>query len=168
MRSGWCVREMRRGSASSKRQLTVLAISQLVQTFRVDGTSMAPGLNEGQFLLIKKRAYLHVDGTPLDGWVPGAWQASVKYLFGGPQRGDVVVFRLPTERDKTLVKRVIGLPGDEVIIKNGDLVVNGAPLKEPYVNVPWPNTNSYLLIDPLIGLRQINGHLWEVVGRSLG
>ena len=123
--------------------LTFLTIRVFVQNFRVGGASMEPTLQPGQFLLIDKTAYFHVDGTPLESWLPTTPQGSVEYLFGGPQRGDVVVFRASTARNREYVKRVIGLPGDTVAIKHGDVFVNGRPVDEPYVESPLPENYTY-------------------------
>jgi signal peptidase I len=77
---------------------------------------MEPALESGQLLLINKAAY---------------WR-----LVGRPQRGDVVVFRMPAPPAADLVKRVVGLPGDQVLIRDGTLVVNGQEIDEPYVTTP--------------------------------
>jgi signal peptidase I len=79
------------------------------QSFVVEGVSMEPGLHGGQVLLINKAAY---------------W-------FGSPHRGDVIVFRAPQDHDRVFVKRVIGLPGEEVKIENGKVYIDGEPLPEP-------------------------------------
>jgi len=50
--------------------------------------------------------------------------------FGAPQRGDIIVFRYPEDEDKDFIKRVVGLPGDTVEIRNKVVFVNGAPLDE--------------------------------------
>ncbi|MBV9896908.1 MAG: signal peptidase I [Chloroflexi bacterium] len=117
--------------------VVVLAIGLrlIVQTFSVDGPSMRPTFETDQRLLINRAAYWHVDGTPFDGLVPATHQGSVAYVFGGPHRGDVVVFRPPGEAgfQSDLIKRVIGLPGDTVSIQSGQVLVNGQPLVEPYV-----------------------------------
>jgi len=55
------------------------------------------------------------------------------YRFSDPQRGDIVIINGP-EYEKRLIKRVIGLPGDVLDIRNGTVYVNGEPLEEPYVN----------------------------------
>jgi signal peptidase I len=110
--------------------LIFLALRSMVQSFRVDGPSMEPTLRDGQLLLINKAAYLHADGTLLQGRVPSRPQGSIEYLFGGPRRGDLVVFRAITERNRKYVKRIIGLPGDEVSIRRGTVWVNGRELDE--------------------------------------
>lgn len=69
----------------------------LVSPFQVEGNSMVDTLEDKQYIIINKLAY----------------------LLGRPERGDVVVFRPPSDHDKYYVKRVIGLPGDSVIIKGG-------------------------------------------------
>ena len=56
----------------------------------------------------------------------------IPYLLSGPRRGDVVIFRYPFDLSKNFVKRVIGLPGDWVMIREGRLFLNGSPLPEPY------------------------------------
>lgn len=118
-----------------------LGVRSVVQNFRVEGASMEPTLETGQYLLISKASYFHVEGTPLDHFLPTSHQGSIDYLFGGPQRGDVVVFRAPTQPDKDFIKRVIGLPGDTVLVKNGTVFVNGQPLSEPYIH--YPATYTY-------------------------
>jgi signal peptidase I len=111
-----------------------LAVRLVVQNFRVEGASMDPTLRSGQFLLINKVTYARVDGTPLEAVVPSSnRRASTHYLFGGPSRGDIVVFRSPTSSDKDFIKRVIGLPGETVKIQDGRVFINGTELAEPYV-----------------------------------
>ncbi len=55
------------------------------------------------------------------------------YLFNGPKRGDVVIFPYPDNPETTYVKRVIGLPGETVEIKNGYVYIDGTPIEEPYL-----------------------------------
>ena len=61
------------------------------------------------------------------------------YVFGDPQRGDIVVFRYPDDENEIYVKRVIGLPGDTINIENGKIYINGAaePLEEDYLKEEW-------------------------------
>jgi signal peptidase I len=120
-----------------------LGVRSVVQNFRVEGASMEPTLQTGQYLLINKASYFHVEGTPVDGVVPTTHQGSTDYLFGGPQRGDVVVFRAPTQPDKDFIKRVIGLPGDTILVKNGQVMVNGQVVDEPYIHFPATYTYPF-------------------------
>ena len=120
-----------------------LGVRSVVQNFRVEGASMEPTLSTGQYLLINKASYFHIEGTPLDHLLPASHQGSTEYVFGGPERGDVVVFRAPTQPDKDFIKRVIGLPGDTILIKNGQVFVNGEPLDEPYIHFPASYTYPF-------------------------
>lgn len=58
------------------------------------------------------------------------------YLFSDPKRGDIVVFEAPDTPDEDYIKRIIGLPGETVEIKNGSVYINGEPLKEDYLKEP--------------------------------
>lgn len=91
----------------------------LAQATRVYGQSMEPNLHTDQRLIVEKLSY----------------NAYLRQFlsFNGPERGDVVVIRLQTQGDELLIKRVIGLPGDEVVIHDGAVFVNGQPLNEPYL-----------------------------------
>lgn len=119
-----------------------LGVRSVVQNFRVEGASMEPTLETGQYLLISKASYFHIEGTVLDRFLPTTHQGSIDFLFGGPQRGDIVVFRAPTSPDKDFIKRVVGLPGDSVLIKNGVVYVNGQAVDESsYIH--YPATYTY-------------------------
>ncbi len=101
-----------------------LVLRTFVQSVRIDGESMAPTLHSGQHLLINKAAYWRRDAHA--------------FLFGGPRRGDVVVFEAPmfeaaSDEGTNLVKRIIGLPGDTIVIRNGEVFVNGRRQDEPQV-----------------------------------
>ncbi|MBV9355449.1 MAG: signal peptidase I [Chloroflexi bacterium] len=120
-----------------------LGVRAVVQNFRVEGASMEPTLTTGQYLLINKAAYFHVENTPLEHILPVTREGSTAYLFGGPQRGDIVVFKAPTDPSKDFIKRVIGLPGDTVLIKNGQVFVNGERLDEPYIHFPASYTYPF-------------------------
>ena len=94
-------------------------IRGVVQNFRVEGPSMQPTLTSGQYLWVNKAAYLDLGG---------------QFPFGGPRRGDIAVLRPPGEtEDIDLIKRVIGLPGDRILIQHGQVFVNDERLDEPYI-----------------------------------
>jgi len=89
-------------------------IRTFIQNFRVHGSSMEPNFHEGQYLIINKAVY---------------------YLHP-PRRGDVIVFRYPRDPRRSFIKRVIGLPGEKVEIKNGKVYINDQLLEEPYETKP--------------------------------
>ena len=97
---------------------------------------MAPNFGAGQVLVVSRAAYFHVERTPLANLLPTSPQGSTRYLFGGPQRGDVVVFHSRVEAGTDFIKRIVGLPGDLVQVRGGRVYVNGDPLDEPYVEFP--------------------------------
>jgi signal peptidase I len=111
-----------------------IGVRMVVQNFRVEGASMDPTLRSGQFILANKAEYWRADGTPIEQLVPATRATSpLHYVFGGPTRGDIIVFVPPGQNDKDYIKRVIGLPGDEIRISQGRVSVNGEQLDEPYI-----------------------------------
>ncbi len=96
--------------------LFVLVIRSFIfEPFRIPSGSMMPTLLEGDFIFVKKYAYglrLPVSETKV-------------VATGDPKRGDVIVFRLPSDPSINYIKRVIGLPGDEVIYERQRLTING-------------------------------------------
>jgi signal peptidase I len=113
-----------------------IGIRGLVQNFRVEGPSMQPTLTSGQYLWVNKAAYFELDGH---------------FVLGGPQRGDIAVLR-PANEDVDLIKRVIGLPGDRVLIHNGDVFINDQALDEPYIHFSagysYPIDGKPLVVPP--------------------
>ena len=91
--------------------LLFLAINTISARIRVDGFSMEPTLRNGEFVIVNKLAY----------------------RFGAPTIGDVIVFHYPRDPEQEYIKRVIGLAGDQVKISNGQVVVNGQAISEPYI-----------------------------------
>jgi len=89
-----------------------------VQPVVVEGTSMLPQLNDGERLLVNKLVYYK--------WNSVSW--------GHLERGDIVVFWYPSDPDKSYVKRIIGLPGETVEVRNGKVYINGRELNEPYID----------------------------------
>lgn len=57
----------------------------------------------------------------------------LSYRFGVPERGDVVVFKSPENKDIDFIKRIIGLPGDKIMVRDNQVYLNGSPLNESYV-----------------------------------
>jgi signal peptidase I len=111
-------------------------VRSVVQNFKVDGASMEPTLHSGQYLLITKMAYFRLEGVPLQvaeriGAVPADRESY--FPFGGPQHGDIIVFRFPGTPDRDFIKRVIGLPGDTIQIDHGKVYRNGVQLDEEYI-----------------------------------
>ncbi len=89
-------------------------IAFIAQSFHVQGRSMEPTLVHGQRLLVDK----------------------ISYRFRSPALGDVVIFRYPTDTRRKFIKRIIGLPGDEIAIRNGMVYHNGQVLAEDYAQGP--------------------------------
>jgi signal peptidase I len=97
---------------------------------------MEPNYEAGQVLVVNRAAYAHIDHSWFDQVLPSQSQGSTHYLFGGPRRGDIVIFDAPPQPGTDYIKRLIGLPGDSVLVRDGQVIVNGQALKEDYVHSP--------------------------------
>jgi signal peptidase I len=102
--------------------LIFFLVRLVVLNFRVDGESMLPNLDDGQMLLVNRNAYQYFD-----------FGGEHYYPFDPPERGDVIVFDPPTGSDKPYIKRVIGLPGEEVTFGDGKVFIDGELLDEDYI-----------------------------------
>ncbi len=118
-----------------------LFIQTSVQNFKVEGSSMRPTLEGGQYLLVNKLVYFKIDQERLSRIIP-FWKVDTSresFALHPPERGEVIVFRFPDpnpeNRRRDFVKRVIGVPGDRVEIREGTVYLNGDPLAEPYITV---------------------------------
>jgi signal peptidase I len=109
--------------------LAVLIRTLLFQPFNIPSGAQMPTLLVGDYIFVSKYAY-------------GYTHFSLPFsppLFTGrifpvePQRGDIVVFRLPKDTATDYVKRIVGLPGDSIQMKDGVLIINGAPVKREHV-----------------------------------
>ena len=99
---------------------SVLMITCLYQPVRVEGTSMLPRLEDRDRLFINKFVY----------------------HFTAIERSDVVVFHYPRDPEKSYIKRVIALPGDQIRIDHGTVWLNGKPLREDYVPLRYRDSRS--------------------------
>jgi signal peptidase I len=95
---------------------------------------MEPTPHTGELLLVARVPYVEVAGTPLE-VLPSVSQGVLRYPFGGPRRGDVQVLHNPTDRSINLVKRLIGMPGETVLVELGRVCVDGTLLDEAFIHV---------------------------------
>ncbi len=119
--------------------LVFFIVRGLIQNFRIDGQSMEPNLHNDQYILVNKVVYFHFDSTAPLRLFPGYGDTPqrVVYPIGMPERGDVVVLEAPTTEfdttEKDYIKRVIGLPGEQLSVHDGSVFINGVQLDEPYL-----------------------------------
>lgn len=113
-----------------------------VQPVVVEGSSMLPQLHDGERLLVNKLIYYRIQSV--------SW--------GHIERGDIVVFWYPNDPDKSFVKRVIGLPGETVEVRQGRVYINGIELKEDYLD----NQHNQTL--PSWGAKKVEDHHYFVMG----
>ncbi|HLP86668.1 MAG TPA: signal peptidase I [Candidatus Paceibacterota bacterium] len=99
----------------------------IAQPFVVSGESMYPTFNDGEYLIVDE----------------------ISYILGTPKRGDVIIFRYPNDTKRFFIKRVIGMPNEEIIINNGKVTIKnkekpeGFVLSEPYLGEKFDTTTSY-------------------------
>ena len=108
-------------SLSGTLVIAIFVITFIVQAFQIPSESMENTLLIGDYLLVNKFEY-----GPKPAWPSGLAYSPI-------HRGDIIVFRWPVNPQQHFVKRVIGVPGDRVHMRNGMVFVNGEPLMEPYV-----------------------------------
>jgi signal peptidase I len=112
--------------------IVLLLRSFIFEPFRIPSDSMMPTLQAGDFIIVNKYSY----GLRLP-------VINKKVLsIGTPQRGDVVVFRYPRDPSMNYIKRLVGLPGDHVEVKNDRLVINGKAV--PFNVVGTYNDGCYV------------------------
>lgn len=100
--------------------IVLLIRSFVVEPYRIPSASMMPGLVDGDFIFVNKYSY----GLRLP-------VLNTKFLSTGqPQRGDVIVFRLPSNPSIHYIKRLIGLPGDHIVVHDNTIFINGARVPE--------------------------------------
>ena len=96
-------------------------ISFAVQTVHVEGLSMFATLNDNDYLIADK----------------------IDYRLHAPQRGDIIILRPPTDDSKDFIKRVIALPGERLLIRDGVVYIDGHRLIEPYLPEAWTVFNNW-------------------------
>lgn len=101
--------------------LLLFLTTTLVQAYVIPTGSMEDTLLIGDHLLVDKMAY--APSGPISRWI---------LPYREPKRGDIIVFRYPTDITQTFVKRCMGVPGDHIHIVNKQVYVNGKALNEPY------------------------------------
>lgn len=117
-------------------QLVLLALVIIVpfrlyiaQPFIVDGASMDPTFKDGQYLIVDE----------------------LSFHFRDPKRGEVMIFKFPQDESKYFIKRIIGLPGETISIKDGAVTVtnsehpNGLSINEPYVKLAKADSSTVTL-----------------------
>jgi signal peptidase I len=96
------------------------------QPYTIPSSSMEPGLRTGDYVVVSKYAYGWSRASiPFDPPLPGG-----RLFARPPQRGEVIVFRLPRDPSQVYIKRLIGLPGDRVQVRGGQVFVNGVPIPQ--------------------------------------
>jgi signal peptidase I len=158
--------------------LMVIVIRNVVQNYRIDGVSMEPNFHDGQFLIVNRYAYcpgIHIEIPIVN--IP-IWEKT--WCVRQPKRGEVIIFEYPRDPERDFIKRVIGLPGDIVEVREGAVYVNGEQLAEPF----GPNPGSYSAPPVTVGPDEVyvmgdnrnnssDSHLWGplpekfIIGKAL-
>ncbi|MGH9755099.1 MAG: signal peptidase I [Blastocatellia bacterium] len=123
--------------------IAMLIVGFVVQPVRVEGQSMEPKLHDQDRIFINKFIY------PLREWIGD--EKPIK-------RGDIVVLLYPDDPSKSYIKRVVGLPGEEINVENGKLYVNGEQIDEPYLD------SEYLSQDSMPNKERVRPHHYFVLG----
>jgi len=97
--------------------IAALVMVFVVQPVKVEGTSMLPRLHDGERIFVNKLIY----------YDEYRWAPKI-------DRGDIVVFWFPDDPSKSYIKRVVGLPGDTVEMREGNVIINSTLLEEKYLN----------------------------------
>jgi signal peptidase I len=125
--------------------IVLLLRAFLVEPFRIPSGSMMPTLLVGDFILVNKFAYglrMPVTKTKL-------------VELGEPQRGDIVVFRWPVNPRLDYIKRVVGLPGDQIQYQNKTLIINGEPAPIEVVGQYQPEGSGMRALGSVLGREQL-------------
>jgi len=103
--------------------LALVIRTLIVQAFTIPSGSMMDTLLVGDYILVNK--FLYGPELPFTDWRMPALR--------NPQRGDIIVFKYPQDEKRDFIKRIVGAPGDQVLVRGHQVLVNGRPVQEPYV-----------------------------------
>jgi signal peptidase I len=141
-RAGWLRNTL--GSAQTLITAVLIALvfrSFLFEPFNIPSGSMEPTLDVGDYIFVSKFAYGYSnDSFPFE---PPLFSGRI--LFRPPHRGDVVVFKLPADNTTDYIKRIVGLPGDRLQVRDGLLYVNDAPVRHQYLGT-YPFRSDWIRI----------------------
>ncbi len=101
--------------------IAIFIVIFVIQPVKVEGTSMQPQLADQERIFVNRFVY----------------------RFRDIQRGDVIVFWYPKDRSKSFIKRVLGIPGDDIEIRNGAVFVNGVRVNEPYLKPEFRDNKTF-------------------------
>jgi signal peptidase I len=128
-----------------------LVVNTFTGRYEVQSISMEPTLHEGQYLIVSK----------------------ISYWLHRPERGDIIVLDPPNGRSEIpYIKRIIGLPGEKVDVRDGRVWINGIALNEPYISGPPTYIENRVLGDNeymVLGDNRNNSsdsHIWGVLPRE--
>ena len=115
--------------------LIFLLVRAVVQNFQVEGSSMQPTLETRWYLLVNKAVYFEINLETMSKFIPfiDPGDDPTRYVFRGPKRGDVIVFKAPNAPNRDFIKRVIAMPGETVEVRAEGVYINGQFLDEPYI-----------------------------------
>ncbi len=121
-------------------------VQAIVQNYEVFGASMEPTIHTGDHIIVNKAAYASLDLHKMSKFVPfyEAEKGEGLEIFGVPARGDVVIINSLSPPPKQLIKRIVGVPGDTVETRDGELFINGERVEEVYTRGSAP------VIDPVV------------------
>ena len=114
-----------------------LGVRSVAQNFIVSGESMSPTFQANQLLIANRLAYIDINIS----WIP--WHTGSRWQpFGNPKQGEIVIFSFPGDTERDFLKRILGVPGQTIEIRNGTIFVDDKALNEPYIVDPWFGTMS--------------------------
>ena len=146
-----------------------LGVRTVAQNFVVDGRSMDPTFEHGDFLIVNKLAYRSFNLA----WLPGTDNETWR-PFGDPQQGDVIVFHAPGPGDRDFIKRVVAIPGETVEVRDGFVYLDGVAVEvhESVAAAPSYSFGPELVPDDKLFVlgdnrnNSFDSHSWGMLERS--